>query len=390
MISFKKYIENNFSDELIFLVSLSQDKLDENSLPKALDHIDWNEFIRLAKKHRLVSHLLIHSKYLADNFPIRTYEKLIEIRLDHSKLALNYTVHALRVHEKFEENKISHCFFKGPFLSLDLYKDIGFRNFGDIDILVEKHNIEKAKQIIEELDFKCIYPRIQLTKKQQKVNYSISHHYHFKHPKQNIHIELHWTISNPKSYFGKETKDIIAESSELAVSKYKLPYISKIDNLVYQAAHGAIHQWYRLFWLKDFSELFKKTSSKEIQMAFELSKKLNLDKCFLQAINLSHLIYNIELPKNINVEIRENLIKVPLSSIELTDLNQLGIKGKVKSLIYRLNLKPDLNYYFELIYRLRTHLIDWELLKLPSSLFFLYYILRPFILLYRFLFKKKS
>lgn len=388
MIEYKNDIETKFSEELKLLIQLSQEILDEINLPTSLDEIDWKEFVRLTKKHRLVSHVLKHSKYLSDNLPIRIYEKLIKIRLEHSKLALSYTVHAIRIYKKFAENDISHCFFKGPFLSLELYEDIGYRNFGDIDVLVEKKDIEKAKQIIEDLDFECIYPKIKLTDKQRITNYSLSHHYHFKHPNQEIDIELHWTISNPKSYFGKETKDIISESRELTVSKFKLPYISKIDNLVYQAAHGAIHQWYRLFWLKDFSKLLKKVSSEEIKDAFDLSKKLKLDKCLLQAITLSHLIYKLETPSVSDFELSKNLMKVPLKSIELTDLNQLGIKGKLKSLVYRIRLKPNFSYYFDLIYRLRTHLTDWEILQLPKSLFFLYYILRPFLLIYKFLFKK--
>ena len=50
-------------------------------------------------------------------------------------------------YKKFIENGIKHCFFKGPLLSLELYQDIGYRNFGDIDILVEKDDVENAKNI---------------------------------------------------------------------------------------------------------------------------------------------------------------------------------------------------------------------------------------------------
>ncbi|MFC2152302.1 nucleotidyltransferase family protein [Bacteroidota bacterium] len=385
MIDYKKYIKQRFSNELKLLIFLSQEELNQDYYPGNLDEINWDEFLSLTLKHRLVSHVLKHAKFLAEHIPIPTYEKLIDVRLEHSKLALNFAIHAIRIYQKFTENNISHCFFKGPLLSLELYNDIGYRNFKDIDILVEQQDAEKAKGIIEELDFNCIYPRIKLSEKQIKLNYSISHHYHFVHPVQAIDIELHWNITNPKSYFGVDSKEIIFKSNKLKVSNYELPYISKAENLVYQAAHGSIHQWYRLFWLKDFSVFLTKINSKEIAEAYELSKKLNLAKCFIQACMLSHFIYKSRLPDFIATKINAKIIKTPLISISTTDLSHKGIKGKIKLVFYRLKLKPDVKYYFDLAFRLRTHLSDWELIKLPESLFFVYYILRPFLLVYKFI-----
>ncbi len=386
--NFSNYIKENFSKELKLLIRLSQNEIDIESDFEDLPEIHWDAFLSLVLKHRLVSHVLKHSNKLTSKIPQEIIKQLKEIRLTQSKKSLEYTSFLIKIANQFRNNSIKFISFKGPLLSFKLYNDVGFRNFNDLDILVNADDVERAKKIIEDLDFKCIYPKIELSDKQREINYSISHHYLLKNKPRSIDIELHWNISNPKSFFGVPTKKIISNSQIFDVFDHSMPYLSTIENLVYQAAHGAIHQWYRLFWLKDFSELLKKVNPEQIKTALELSKKLNLNRCFLQAITLSHLIYNIDLPDYGDIEINKNLMEIPLKSIGSTDLNQQGIKGKIKSLIYRLKLKPDLNYYFELIYRLRTHLTDWELLKLPKSLFFLYYLLRPFLLIYRFLFKK--
>ena len=390
MKQYKKYIAQRFSDELKLLIYLSQDDISNSRFKGNLNNIDWKEFTRLVIKHRLVSHVLKHSKFLAEKIPIHTYEKLIELRLERSKTSLNFAIHVIRIFQKFEENQIKHCFFKGPLLSLELYKDVGYRNFRDIDVLVEQKNVEKAKTIIEDLGFDCIYPAFQLTTKQQKVNYKLSHHYHFIHPVQATQVELHWNITNPKSFYNKKTKDIIANSREIKVSNYSLPYLSKIDNIVYQASHGSIHQWYRLFWLKDFSVLISNTSPEDIKKAYELSKKLNLSKSFIQACLLSNLIYKVEIPDFQTKIPNRNLIKTPLKSICTTDLSQKGIGGKLKLVLYRIQIKPNLKYHFNLIYRLRTHLSDWEIVSLNDTFFFLYYLLRPFLLVYKSLIKKKG
>lgn len=384
----KKYIEQYFSDELKLLIALSQNELLERSIPN-LKNIDWDLFIQLCLTHRLVSHVLMHSKFLSENIPIPIYEQLIDYRLEHSKKSLNYAVHAIRVHQKFKEYDIQHTFFKGPLFSLELYNDIAYRTFGDIDILIQENDAEKAKELIEDLDFNCIYPKEKLTKKQIKANYTISHHYHFAHPKQKIDIELHWNITNPKLFFGKETSDILSSSVQLKVSNYHLPYINEIDNIVYQAAHGSIHQFYRLFWLKDFSVLLQKSTPEKIKEAWSLSKKLKLQRTFKISCILAKIIYHAKIPEYLNsLQEKTNLINVPIRSIQNTELKQKGILGKFEYVFYRLKLKPSLKYYFQVIFRLRTHLSDWELIRLPDRLFFLYYILRPFLLIYRNLFTK--
>lgn len=386
----RKHIKQKFTDELRLLLYLSQDSMDNTVFDGDITDIDWEEFLNLVVKHRLTSHVLKHARFLAEHIPIPTYEKLMEIRLDRSKISLNFAIHAIRIYQKFEEHNIKHCFLKGPLLSMELYNDVGFRNFRDIDVLVEKEDVEKAKQIIEELGFDCIYPKLQLSAKQQKANYSISHHYHFKHPAQITQVELHWNITNPKSFYGVETKDIIQNCRKIKISNYSLPYISKIDNLVYQAAHGSIHQWYRLFWLKDFSVILSNTSAQYLEKAYEKSKQLHLERSFMQACYLSSLLFNTDsaILKHQNVKFR--LIKTTLQSIRTTDLSQKGVSGKLKLIFYRLHIKPAFKYHMDLLYRLRTHLTDWEIIRLNDRFFFLYYLLRPFLLIYKFVFKKRN
>lgn len=386
---FQPYIDKNFPRELQLLIHLSQDKITDN-VPFNLDEIDWNTFVDDSIRHRLISHILKHTDFVGKHFPAHIHKKLLRLRLDQSKKSLNFAIHIIRINQKFNEQNIAHCFFKGALFSLELYNDVGFRNFKDLDVLVARKDVEKAKTIIEQLDFQCIYPKISLTEKQKRINYTLSHHYHFIHPSQGVEIELHWNITNPQSYFGKNTEHIIADSRHMMVSSYPIPYISVIDNLVFQAAHGAIHQWYRLFWLKDFSVLLNRTSDEDLKKAVEASRAHKLSKSFRQACFLSSLIYHAGLT---NIPIKRAsayLIKVPLKSISTTDLSQQGIKGKLKLVYYRLKLKPSLIYHFNLLFRLRTHLTDWEIIRLNDTFFFLYYLLRPFLLLYKFLFKKRT
>jgi hypothetical protein len=386
MTSLNKYTNSWFSDELKLIHFLSQNSSVKNLATSS--KINWILFIDLIKKHRLVSHVLKHSES-KDILPASIYKELKTIQLSQIKKSLLLNSELLRIHDALNKKNIDHLFFKGSLLSFELYNDTGFRNFRDIDLLVHKSNIEQAKSAIIELEYKLFDPDFELTKKQKRINYSLSHHYHLQHKELPVDIELHWNLTNPKSFLSITTEKLLKNKQFVDFQTYNLPYISKLENIVFLAAHGSIHQWYRLFWLKDFSILLSSLNINEIQEAWELSKELSLQKCFIQACFLSENIYNNTLPDCIREQkFKSSLLKVPLKSIATTELKQSGLIGKLKYPLYRLRLKSDLKYCFDLIFRLRTHFSDWKRVKLPDFLFFLYYPLRPFLLVYKLITKK--
>ncbi len=387
-----QHIISEFSNELQLLILLSQHDLNKAEIEKieTLEKlVDWKLFLELAQKHRLISHIVKQTKQYPNILKSEIKKQLNEVQLGLSRKALLYSQYVLKIHDGLNQKNIPHTFFKGPLLSLELYKDIGFRDYRDIDLLVPRSHIENARKIIQEFGFVMLAPKKTLSNKQKKINYTISHHYHLTKPNTPIEVELHWNLTNPKTYLPLETQKIIADSFDIEIAEYKVPYISKPANITFLAAHGSIHQWYRLFWLKDFSKIIRQSSDEEIYKAWELSKKNKLERTFKQASTLSNLLYKTETPQYIDkIDHTNSLIQDAIKSISNKDLRQQGIGGKIKFVLYRLKLKPSINYYISLLFRLRTHFTDWEIFPLPNYLFFLYYILRPFILMYKFLNRK--
>ena len=201
------YINTNFSDELKLLILLSQNN-NKLSHETNFENINWELFIELLMKHRVVSHI-IKNKFTKKLLPNTIYDRIKQIHISQSKKTLLFTSELFKIHEILDKNNISHVFFKGSLLSLELYNDVGFRNFKDIDLLVNKENIERAAILIQGLNYSFIEPKITLSEKQKTVNYSISHHYHLRHNANPIDIELHWNLTNPKSYFSVASNEVI-------------------------------------------------------------------------------------------------------------------------------------------------------------------------------------
>jgi len=384
--SLHKHIVAFFSKELRLILELSGGFSSE-FIGVESDY-NWGRFFELLKKHRLTRHVILNES-AKEILPIKVYNKLKDVSIEESSKSLLYAGELLEIHKGLKQHKIPHLFFKGTLLSIDLYANLAQRRFNDIDLLVDIDQLEKTLAVLKFLDYELFGVEVSMTEKQKKINYNISHHYQLKHKSKAVNVELHWNLTNPKSFASLKTKELLGSHSKVKLQGIDIPYISRVNNIVFLAAHGMVHQWYRLFWLKDFTKLLQNTSKEDINRALVLAERTKLKEAFTLSCITAHILYGIDLPSFCKVKKKYfKKIRIVLLSIATTELKQQGLIGKMRFVFYRIGLKKDLKYYFDLIYRLRTHYTDWSLMKLPDYMFFLYYLLRPVFLLLK-VFRKK-
>lgn len=372
-----------FSNELRLLLFLCGVETEQVSF----EQLNWTRFGVLARKHRIVGHLLKNAE-TKRILPVFVYEELKENQRINSAKALNSASEISKINQLLSQEKVAHLFFKGTVLSVEIYDDPGFRDFKDIDVLVCRKDVERVCRLLKGMGYELIEPSFFLTNRQKRENYSISHHYHLIQKEKKIQIELHWRLSNPHAYVPIPPEELLASPAFISLGDKNIPCLRDVENLVFLAAHGAIHQWYRLFWLIDFYKLIKKTEEEILKKAWDLSKSLNLDHAFLQAHELIHMLFGLEKANFMKGEVNSKLLVYVQQSIGKTELRARGTTGKLNFLYYRFLLKSDFRHVGEFLFRLRTHYTDWEIVRLPDRLFFLYYILRPLLLLYKGIRKK--
>ncbi len=170
----------NNSFQLLFDV-LNSFLKEEKLNTKEIDEKTLEELFILSKKHDLahiVSDVLYNAGMLDADSEIAKYFKQAQFnalyRYTHQEHACN------RVYQLFEEEKISYIPLKGSVIR-DYYKEPYMRTSGDIDILIEEKNLEKAKQLLcEKLGF--------LVRAENKFH-DIS-----LYTPEGVHIELHFNI----------------------------------------------------------------------------------------------------------------------------------------------------------------------------------------------------
>jgi len=349
---------------------------------KAPARINESRLIELIRKHKVASHLqLCKDLPEIENYPnVAGFLKQASKRNQMQKLL--HAQEVLSLHAFMHEAGIAHAFLKGIGLSIRLYGDPAYRHSGDIDLLVAPKDARKAQQLLKESGYIPIHPASILSDKQFRKNRSLSHHVTLVKRRQPISfaVELHWYLTNPHEAFPLSSEKALANCISVPLGNNTIPVLSALHSLVFNAYHGSVHQWFKLFWLKDFATLIGQLSPSEVKEGYQLAKELGVARSYLLAFTLCHHVWHtpqFDLPET---RTTRRLLKACLNAIETTEWKQKGLRGKLASLHYRLKLQPAWNYKFALLWRLRTHYTDWEFLPLPDKLFFLYYPLRPVLL----------
>lgn len=379
--SFQKYYDRYPAELSLLLEVLREDK--HFSINETLKKNQINEeyLLQLISRHKVIGYLY---KNLSPHLSSPTRSVLSNNYKEHTKHTLSYVRRLILTSQKLNKHQIPYLAFKGPVLSEMLYHDPLVKDSLDIDLWVPVEYVEDCQQILYGEGFIRILPESKLTLKKQKKNYSISHHYTYFHKDERVVIELHWNITNPFSLLPLSFSEAYKGYSIVTLNNHELTTLSYEHYLQYLAVHGSSHKWSRLHWLKDFSTLLKISNRKQLKNAFVLAEKLKLSKPLTQAITISHKFFGVSVDTSLfNPKTIKNTFfyRTPFKSIPKS--NKKLKKEKIKTLVYRWHIRKNPTYRFSLLFRLRTHFKDWEILNLPDSLFFLYYPLRPFLFLYR-------
>lgn len=289
---------------------------------------------------------------------------------------------------------------KGPLLAADLYGDPALRHSNDLDLLVSETDYEAAKAQLLAAGL---------------TEYSGNHH-HYQKDKQhwhamgedqheifvyhNLFVELHWRISfrYPISF-----EELWSNREERMLLGRPVCCLGKTDNLTYLICHAAGHGYSRLRWLTDLYRLFTQSSINYTELYEEMKKKqaetflletlllLYRLPCFSMP-NISNLFFTIRREDSRVYFTFDTAIQTPaLRAYHLTELLEpLVLSSRdphgfpERNYMHMLPVVGKKVTIFTYLYKLiQPKQAELERFHFPDSLYFLYYIVRPFYKLWR-------
>jgi hypothetical protein len=346
--------------------------------------VDWEYLFLLARRHSVVPLLYLQlERHASDLVP---YEKLSQLKkhyLENSARNTILTAELCRLITLFANSGIEAIPYKGPVLALFAYDNLALRRFVDLDIIVNKSDVLKAREILLAHDYT---PSKSLSLSQQELLLRTQHNLQFSRDNHRLIVELHWEVA-PNLFASTVDADTLWQNLvSIDLNGTQVKTLSAEDLLFSLCVHGSRHLWERLGWICDVAELISRRS---IDWNVLLKRAVDADseRMFLLGLYLAERLLDAPLPLEVKQRcdaderlplLAENIIArlfsgtthVPATSREIFKYN----------LDVRKTLSARARY---VLHMLRPTDSDLGARALPAKLSFAYYLVRPFRLLFK-------
>ncbi|MCD7033164.1 nucleotidyltransferase family protein [Metabacillus sp. GX 13764] len=375
--------ENMFSREQNLLLWLSRTDFEKHIPEKVFDDINWIEFKELALHHRLFS--LIYprlKKFKEQLIPSYIKEELGRLYKSNTMKMMQLSGEMGLISKVLLNGGIHTLFLKGPVLAEELYGSLSLRTSRDLDFLVPLDKLEDAEQLLVSLGYvkNDYFPKFLNEWKWRH------HHLAFYHPEKHITAEVHWRLSPGP---GKEPqfKELWERKRKSAITHQPVYFLGKEDLFYFLVTHGARHGWSRLRWLADIDRLV--VTNPDWRVAYHLLKRFQCLQLGAQSLLLASQLFQTEIPGAFKE------ITAGKKAKKLAENTYFYLKEKVN-----LHTEPlpehVSNYHSHYLYSLKSfeqkilfllnflypYPSDQDKLPLPKTFHFLYFPLRPFLLLW--------
>ncbi len=349
---------------------------------------DIAKLITLAKLHGVLPQLYNYLKQHNKQSPF--FNTLHSTYREITKANLLLTAHLLLLTRSLEKNKFHYLAIKGPALSQLLHGNISSRQYSDIDLFVEETDIYTMSQHIISLGY---IPVLPLSLLNNQTFLALDNDFSFRHQKTNALLELHWKLFPVRHHMPLDFQTLYKNREQFLLQDQEVSTLSKEDNLLYLALHGAKHIFERYEWVYDLHLLLSQNDI-QIDRVYQKAKKSQIEVPFLLGIFLTQTLFGTEIPEHftayrtahIQTLIDKTLNYYGQGFVYWDESDKKRARFLFLSALSQ-HRESQVLWLFKSLFQ--TTPVDVITFNLPDRLSFLYPLLRPFRLLYKHIFTKK-
>jgi hypothetical protein len=346
--------------------------------------VDWDRFVRIAHRHRIVGFAHEGLKSAAIAVPPDAARALSEATAQQTRVNLLFAREVIQLARLFERNGLDVVFFKGIPTALGIYGDLAIREAKDIDLLVAPKDMDEADRFLREAQYQRVIPPESVDLTRVHTLMRVGKDFSYRHrATPSVQVELHWRLFK-NAVFARSLAASPVETVYRELDGVRLRTIAGDDEFAYLCAHGGAFAWCRLKWLADIAAWLAKVSPEETVRLYRAAVAHGAGRTVAQGYLLCRRLFGTQLPDDFVVELRSDPVVPRLEALAMKAMLQGdgiadpydlpdGMKPIVDS---EWLLRGDLRYFLG---ELRTRLIGWDDVidvPLPAGLQFLYPLLR--------------
>lgn len=351
----------------------------EATIPPAAD-LDWQKLIQLAERHAVLP-LFCHAVRTSSDIPAEILNQLQSLALEAAGSDLTLSAELARLLKLFHAYEIPVVALKGPVLGASLYGDTALRSSVDLDFLVHQKDVVRSKQLLEGTGYRMqsILPwtvaESCLLRRDSQMSFS-----RWAAPETELWVDLHWRLL--PGYFPPvfEERSVWRNLIKVPLAGTFVQTLAPDDQLLFLCAHGTKHMWERLSWICDIARLLQVESRLDWPRVFTQARQTGTTRMVMLGLLLASELLGVDPPS-----VCVDYMQTEQTSAALRTVNK-RLHDEVLTPASAMESARFANHVFERRqHRLRFIFgiffepteAEYQALKLPPALHWLYYAFRP-------------
>lgn len=344
----------------------------------------WHCLVGEALRHHVVAMVYrrLERPGLRESVPAGIFESLRDlfvIRAFHTAKLLRDTAAALRL---LEENGIRTMVLKGVHLAADVYDEPSFRGMADVDIMVDRSELARAETLFVERGWGPL-PRPDVDRFCERSNHLAK----LWKPQSSV-LEIHYHIERPTSPFRIPVEDLWATARPVTLEGVSTLGLAPEELIIHLCIHASYHHRYSRAPLKALLDV--RAVLQQSGPLFDWNRLVRLAESW----GVGRFVYS-------TLRLADAVLDIPLDERALAGLERDPADGELVDVARHYIITPfvDLPEAYDMMaetgLRNRLRLLARSVFLPPGQMrarygvkagspsVILYYILRPFDLLYR-------
>ncbi len=359
--------------------------------------LDAEHLLQFAGRHRVLPQLYAALKRSDPNFLSPDQAELLRSYAQaNTAKVLRLAGDLRRLIGEFDKTQIPVIPFKGIVLSALVYGDLSLRDVGDLDLLVRRSDIVRAADLLISLGHRTFFPTatpketayLESLTGARRSRYLLSHcEHHLVVDGTGLNVDLHWAMSLREFSVSLDVEGIWNRARRTRLMGSEMLALGDEDLLIVLCLNGAKDCWDRLDRVCDIARLLAKSAdSLNWPCVFAHARQAGVARMLRVGLQLASTLLDAPLPHSAEVFVEDDpqvhrICRAITQSLMNPDPVEPSAAARAA---FDLRLRERWSDRFAYCLRhLHPGVGDWAAVRLPDSLSFLHYVIRPFRLTFR-------
>jgi hypothetical protein len=341
--------------------------------------VNWSFILPWSVNHGIMPLLYINlKKFVPELVPSFVIESLQHDFLTNAAHNIFLKEELVQVLALLEKQGITAVPFKGPVLAIRSYGSLTLRMFSDLDILLRKQDVLKAKELLFAPGYRSPH---KLSLAQEKALLRFHSEYGLVQKETRTLVELLWRITPRGFPLFLNLRDLFNRLEKTLAEDKEIWAPAPEDLILFLCIHGTQHAWERLCWICDLAETIRRSEAIDWELVWTRARAYRCERMVRLGLFLAWNLLEAPLPQEIGRKLENDRFICNLATkvkIKLFQMNLQSAGIRELSLFYMDAsdcFRDRLAYWLRLLFT--PTIEDWELFPFPPLFFFLYYFLHP-------------